>query len=1303
MRRAALIGILLLILGIVAAGTALVTLNTSLGSRYVLSLVNSFALEKAGLSLRWRDAKGSYLFNLAVREPVLTSAAGDTVFQADLLRVRYLPWSVLGGSIDLMRVEADRPRFSVSALRGGLAAETEGAARAAADTSAGGGMPRLSVGRVVLRDGKVQILEGGLFEVVENIRFRGGFRMGPEGGLEIPVDHLHGDLEGWGLAITDVEGTVVFHRGRLWVLGTRLRTANGEVRANGRLDLEQGTDTDLRVRLDIRDLGEWWPIVGGEWAGSGPLAFEGRMTGRLTRPRFRARGYGSLAGVDMERFTLEGGYHPDRVDGVLRASGPGADSLFARVEMDPESGVGTLIARADSLRLDISPLGQPIRLRRVALDLSSQGYDVLHAGGEVSLQVLGASAWDLEADSLRAKVTAGDGLLLTREPLQVWGHGFALNTSGRVDVDRDLMDVRVLGGTREPSLPLRLAGVRADSGEVDLNIRLTGKVTDPDVEGLFQVRELVRNGLRAGSAEVRLDVDEVVGRRVGSFQGRLDSLSVGERFRLPEGNLEGRVRGDRITLQTITGRWTEGEATLRGDILVSADSLRARLLESRIRHREIDVRGLNGQVAVEPSTGAGDFEISAETPGGNARLAGYRDEEGMLFVSGSVDTLDLGRFGSSLDLPGAPTGVVTGKLEGRIAAHVEEMDARIRVDGPGIYEHVYENMLVAGVYRQGTVSLDTLDVQGEGGEYARISGTVHLPGAEAAEASGRLEMDLELGGVQLGPFASYLGRTLEGTLAGRVTTRGTFQDPRLEGRFDLQGAQVDTFQVDRARGRVRYDGARLRVEDGSLRAMGFIGSFQADVPVTLRFEPFTFAVDRTAGFTALFQGDGNPSILRQPFSKQIERLSGNLQADVTVDGTLERPDFQGRIQLHDGTLKASVLGQETQDLQVDLRLDRERIRVEEFTGRLPAVLVERQGRLARAVNWLLDTVTLGVFSRDPPQGDFALTGQVRLVDGRPRFDLALTGRGMGLSDPTASLSLQVDTDLALASDVNGGHPVLTGDVVVQRGIADVGLLLELTGGPETAGHVEEGERAAFEVNTDLEVPGRLRVVGGTLGQDVDVELEGNLLIRKEPMGSLYVLGTLNARPGKSEVSFVGRRWKVEEGEITFGNIEEVNPNLNVLLTTNVQDVRVTMTLTGTAREPITQLSTDSEALTSESDIWELLALGTSPFGQRSGQGGNAVTNFLESTVNRYAGQQLGVDTFEIEGMAGSTGENTQVTVGKYLTNQLYLRGSVGGQTGLTSLGEWAVEYRLSRRFTISGTRNNLLGRTLLELRWRIEY
>ncbi len=68
---------------------------------------------------------------------------------------------------------------------------------------------------------------------------------------------------------------------------------------------------------------------------------------------------------------------------------------------------------------------------------------------------------------------------------------------------------------------------------------------------------------------------------------------------------------------------------------------------------------------------------------------------------------------------------------------------------------------------------------------------------------------------------------------------------------------------------------------------------------------------------------------------------------------------------------------------------------------------------------------------------------------------------------------------------------------------------------------------------------------------------------------------------------------------------------------------------------------------------------------------------------------------------GSFSENTQVSVGRYFGNQIYAKyaQSLGGSTPWLEVG---VEYRLSRRFRISGMKDRF-GSYLLELKWRVEY
>jgi hypothetical protein len=125
-------------------------------------------------------------------------------------------------------------------------------------------------------------------------------------------------------------------------------------------------------------------------------------------------------------------------------------------------------------------------------------------------------------------------------------------------------------------------------------------------------------------------------------------------------------------------------------------------------------------------------------------------------------------------------------------------------------------------------------------------------------------------------------------------------------------------------------------------------------------------------------------------------------------------------------------------------------------------------------------------------------------------------------------------------------------------------------------------------------------------------------------------------------------------------------------------------------------------LTSEADIFVFLLLGTAPGVQSGIDVRERTTNYLESALGRQAGEIIGLDTFEVRGISGAGGSgNTQISVGKYFGGRFYAHYS-RFSAGQYNMGEGGVEYRLSRNFRISLTRDRF-RRDYLELKWRIEY
>ena len=386
---------------------------------------------------------------------------------------------------------------------------------------------------------------------------------------------------------------------------------------------------------------------------------------------------------------------------------------------------------------------------------------------------------------------------------------------------------------------------------------------------------------------------------------------------------------------------------------------------------------------------------------------------------------------------------------------------------------------------------------------------------------------------------------------------------------------------------------------------------------------------------------------------------------------------------------------------MDLTLSEDEIRIENLTGRIPAGIGVKKNILNL---WGWDV--FGLIDKDEG-GAFSVTGLVALGSaGSVVYNLAVDGTRLGLSDPTGSLAAIIDTDLRIVTHEGNNFSSLEGKVQVQQGLADVGMLLNMLGVSEVTLEIESEEREGMEMDVEVEIPGRLRVIGGEYGQEFDVELEGNLLLRKNPTGSPYLLGSLESVMGQGQLFMFSRKWSIDEGTITFGSIEEINPNLDARFSTSLDEDLIVLTLTGTVEEPETMLSAEGNSMLGKSDIILLLALGTFGVGGEPGGTGQVIGNYIENQVNRTARGIIGFDTFEMEGLSGlaqgSMGENTQVSVGKYIFgNQLYAKyaASFGGSTPWKEFG---VEYRLSRRLRISGMLDKF-GSYLLELKWRVEY
>ncbi len=244
---------------------------------------------------------------------------------------------------------------------------------------------------------------------------------------------------------------------------------------------------------------------------------------------------------------------------------------------------------------------------------------------------------------------------------------------------------------------------------------------------------------------------------------------------------------------------------------------------------------------------------------------------------------------------------------------------------------------------------------------------------------------------------------------------------------------------------------------------------------------------------------------------------------------------------------------------------------------------------------------------------------------------------------------------------------------------------------------EAGARVAPDVDLKLTIPSGLWL----RGQNLDVELAGDLQIALRA-SQPTLTGSLKAVQGN--FSFLGRTFLVETGEVTFYGENELNPTLNLTLTTRVQALLIRVVFQGTLQKPVLQLTSDPEM--SEGDIMSYLLFGT-PLAQLDNEQMGLIQRRATDIVAAYGtaqlearlSRELGVDMVSIQPTRGTEGGSSLV-IGKYLSR----RALVKYEQALEDRTHFYLnlEYFLSRHLKLE-TLYGQQSQSGLQLSWSQEY
>jgi translocation and assembly module TamB len=568
---------------------------------------------------------------------------------------------------------------------------------------------------------------------------------------------------------------------------------------------------------------------------------------------------------------------------------------------------------------------------------------------------------------------------------------------------------------------------------------------------------------------------------------------------------------------------------------------------------------------------------------------------------------------------------------------------------------------------QGVLDLDQLDLKVGP---AQVQGSLRY-GAGSARG------EIRLASLPLGLLEPFGAPPLQGSARGTLRLDGTTQAPQATLDLtvaDLQpkGAGKGTPDAD-LRLTARTDGDGL---DAALTAAG-LGErpleARAALPLRLSLEPFAFELPSSAPLSGSLKGGIDLKRVAALAALDGQIVTGTLNADLRLAGTLARPGLDGGVSLRGGRVDDLTTGASFRDVTLLAEASGRRVELTDLSA------ADRYG------------------GRIAGRGAFALDDALR-----PDFDLAV--------------------NLARARVLDGdlGAAVVSGDASVEGGAAAaaVGARLRIdeadiripnAGGatvPPQLDVVEKGAAAdvapgagpdPYPVRLDVVVdaPGRLFVRGRGLESEWGGEVRATGTVQ-EPV----VTGEIRYRRGSLEL--LGKRFDIRRGVVTFAGGSPPVPVLDLEAAVAADDAQALVRLRGPATDPDLELS--SEPRLPQDEILARVLFGRTKDRITPVQGLRLAAAVRELQGSGGLGDVVdglrraaGLDTLDLQ--SGATAAESSASVGKYVNDRVFLQLQRGVQPGT---GKARVEVELTPNLSV-GTDVTERSQTGVDLQWRYDY
>ena len=544
---------------------------------------------------------------------------------------------------------------------------------------------------------------------------------------------------------------------------------------------------------------------------------------------------------------------------------------------------------------------------------------------------------------------------------------------------------------------------------------------------------------------------------------------------------------------------------------------------------------------------------------------------------------------------------------------------------------------------------------------------------------GRADIDADLGGATAmlkaelaGVAITAFNPDLDGDIDGSFNLRG--QGETLTGDFDMRlanarerGAKVEQSLNAKVHGDLTD--RRLTIVAEGDNSLGLKADANLVLPVEASAKPLRLMIDKKRGVQGQFSAKGEIKPLWNLLMGADRSLSGRINLQGSIGGTLADPRLLGSATLDNGGFEDGQTGLRLRNVVLRTALADNAIDVSQAIGEDgQGGTISGQGRISLARdgvgNFKLDMKSFRLIDNDLASA--VATGQAsvnRSADGK----IKLTG---AVTLDRADVSAQSKTPVGVvAMDVIERNRPQDLDQGLQRRPSTGGMILDL----------------------DLKAPRRVFVRGR--GLDVELSLDAHV-------GGTSLAPQLSgvARMVRGEYDFAGKRFEFDDNGVVYLSSQLDRIRLDLSATREDTTLTAVVKIQGTAAKPEITLTSKPE-LPSDEVLSQVL------FGASAAQLSPIEAAQLASALASLAGGG-GFDVIgnlrsfaRLDRLAfAESATGMTVSGGKYVTDDVYVEIIGGGREGPAAQVEWRVRRTLSLVSRI-GSQND----AKLSVRWRKDY